>query len=174
MDRPVVIAEYDPAWPEIFTQESFCIQSFVSSWMPELLHIGSTSVPGLRAKPIIDMLGGLNSLEEAVHLIEPLTGLGYTYVPDYEDVLPERRFFNKHEKSNHNTGFHLHVVEIGSLFWRRHLAFRDYLRTHPEAANEYGQLKTRLAAECGTDREKYTDSKTEFIQRIERLAGVSE
>lgn len=173
MGRPVIIFPYDPSWPDSFSSEAAIIQSVTSNWMPALEHIGSTSVSGLCAKPIIDMLGGLHSLADAVHLIQPLTAMGYCYVPDYEDVLPERRFFNKHPISN-QTGFHLHVVEIGSYFWRRHLAFRDYLRLHPESAREYGELKTLLATECGTDRERYTDLKTEFVQRIERLAGISQ
>lgn len=172
MGHPVVMFTYDPSWPDSYSREAALIQSEISSWMPGLEHIGSTSVPGLCAKPIIDMLGGLNSLADAIHIIQPLAALGYTYVPDYEDVLPERRYFNKHPRSNH-TGFHLHVVETGSYFWRRHIAFRDYLRTHPEAVHEYAELKTRLARECGQDREQYTDLKTEFVQRIERLAGIT-
>lgn len=171
MDRPVILAPSDPSWPDAYTLEAALIRSALSDWLPGLEHIGSTSVPNLCAKPTIDILGGLRHLEDATHILEPLAGLGYIYIPEYEDTLPERRYFDKNRTSE--DGFHLHVVEIDSYFWRRHIAFRDYLRSHPEAVREYDELKTRLARECGPDREKYTDSKTEFVQRIERLAGVN-
>jgi GrpB-like predicted nucleotidyltransferase (UPF0157 family) len=177
MPAPLILVEYDPRWPEIFAVEQTALQASVGQWLVRIEHIGSTSVPGLRAKPIIDILGGLNSLSDSPAIIQPLTDLGYSYIPEYESDLPERRFFNKHPReaslgSFGGYGFHLHVVEIGSYFWRRHLAFRDYLRTHSQAADEYAHLKTRLAAECGSDRERYTDSKTEFVRKIEALAGV--
>ena len=86
--------------------------------------------------------------------------------------MPERRYFRKppDPERQRRRDFHMHMVETTGEFWRRHLAFRDYLRGHPEACDEYAALKRRLAAEFGSDTEGYTEAKTEFITRIERLA----
>ena len=97
-----------------------------------------------------------------------MTRLGYHYVPEYEVDLPERRYLYKLHNGEHT--FHLHMVEPESEFFRRHIAFRDYLHSHPEAVEEYAELKRKLAKEFGSDRAGYTDAKTEFIQRIERKA----
>jgi GrpB-like predicted nucleotidyltransferase (UPF0157 family) len=171
MDSPVILSPYNPDWTSAYEKERQAILNTAGPWIYEVQHIGSTSIPGLIAKPIIDILAAITSLDDAVHIHSPLVGSGYTYVPDYEDKLPERRFFNKHFLGN--DGFHLHVVEKGSNFWRRHLAFRDYLISHPDAANEYAELKTKLAGVYRNDRVQYTDQKSDFIQKIERLAGVT-
>ena len=84
--------------------------------------------------------------------------------------MPERRYFRKGRRGTEGDKYHLHVVEPDGEFWRRHLAFRDYLRAHPEAAREYAALKRRLAAEHGTDVDAYTDAKVEFILGIEEKA----
>jgi GrpB-like predicted nucleotidyltransferase (UPF0157 family) len=100
--------------------------------------------------------------------IEPLAGIGYEYVPEFEDELPERRYFRKGppEARTH----HVHMVETGTEFWQRHLLFRDYLRTHPATADEYEALKRRLAKQHTTDREAYTEGKTDFIRGIVEMA----
>lgn len=128
-------------------------------------HIGSTAVPNLGAKPIIDIMVAVSHLSDAEKCIEPLEHIGYDYVPEYEDSMPERRYFHKGEppKEQH---YHLHMVELACDFWKRHLLFRDYLRTHPEIAQEYYELKKRLANEYRSDREGYTDAKTSFIQSV--------
>jgi GrpB-like predicted nucleotidyltransferase (UPF0157 family) len=99
-------------------------------------HIGSTAVPGLGAKPVIDILAGVHRLEHAKVCIGPLKLIGYEYEPDLEAQIPERRFFNKGElpKEQH---YHLHMVEVTSDFWRRHLLFRNYLRAHAAVGEEY-------------------------------------
>jgi GrpB-like predicted nucleotidyltransferase (UPF0157 family) len=168
---PITLSEYDPEWPKIFEIEKQSILKTTSTWIIAVEHIGSTSIPGLIAKPIIDILAAVQSLDDAVHIIPPLTSIGYTYCPENEVSIPERRFFNKHPGGN--DGFHLHVVEYGGSFWKRHIAFRNYLRTHPEAAGEYAELKRELAIRYTNDREQYTDRKTDFVQKIERLAGVT-
>ncbi len=169
--RPVVILPYNEEWPGDFAKESARIQSAAGNYFTGIHHIGSTSVPGLVAKPIIDMLIALKSLDDTSLFVPLITALGYRYFPEHEIELPERRYFSRVLDDTH--GFHLHMVEPDSTFYRRHLAFRDYLRAHPDARDEYGELKLRLADQYGSDREGYTDAKTEFIQKIERLALIN-
>jgi GrpB-like predicted nucleotidyltransferase (UPF0157 family) len=164
---PIVIESYCSEWREYFTQEAGLIQSVVGIYITVVEHIGSTAVPGLAAKPIIDMLIGVKSLADSPHFIAPLLQLGYVYVPEHEAELPERRYLYK-QKDAEDT-FHLHMVEPESEFFSRHIAFRDYLRSHPEAVAAYASLKLKLAREFGSDRSGYTDAKTEFIQSIEKL-----
>lgn len=133
-------------------------------------HVGSTAVPGLAAKPIIDILIGLR-LADAVPCIALLEGLGYEYLPEREIDTPERRFLAR-PKTKPRT-HHIHIVEAGSDFWERHILFRDYLRTRGEAAKEYEALKRSLAAEFRQNREAYTEGKTEFIRRVEATARSS-
>lgn len=167
--KPIVIAHYDPEWPRRFRRE--CEVIFRTCGRRAFLrieHVGSTAVPGLAAKPIVDIMPGVLSLAAVPALVAPLAATGYEYVPAYEVELPERRYFRKDVDGER--AFQLHVVEVGSDFWKRHLLFRDYLRAHDEAAAEYERLKRRLAAEYGADREGYTQAKTEFIRGIEALA----
>jgi GrpB-like predicted nucleotidyltransferase (UPF0157 family) len=169
--QPIVIADYDPRWPAIFEEERARILEAVGEWLLDIQHVGSTSVPGLAAKPIVDIMPGLRSLDDAPRVIAGMQSIGYQYIPVYEDDLPERRYFVRPPGRGywHNRLFHVHAVETVSRFWRRHLAFRDYLRAHPEACDEYAALKRRLATEHGADREGYTEAKSEFITSIERL-----
>jgi len=173
---PIVIADYDPRWTAMYAEESARIQNAVGEWLLGIEHVGSTSVPGLAAKPIVDMMPGLRSLNDAPQVISAMEGLGYQYIPEYEDELPERRYFVRPPGRGyrHKRLFHVHAVETTSEFWRRHLTFRNYLRAHSETADEYATLKRRLADEYGADRVGYTDAKTEFITRIESLALAEE
>lgn len=113
--------------------------------------IGSTAVPGLAGKPIIDITAGLRRLSDARLCIDPLASLGYVYVPEYEVDLPERRYFRKGPPDRRT--HHLHKVEEASESWERYLLFRDHLRTHRATAQEYEALRRRLAREHGTNRE---------------------
>ena len=172
----IVIADYDPRWPAMYTEESARVHDAIGEWLVGIEHVGSTSVPGLAAKPTVDIMPGLRSLGDSPHIVEPLQRLGYRYYPEHETVMPERRYFALPAGDEHRgrRRFQLHIVETTSAFWRRHLAFRDHLRAHPETAAEYAALKRRLAAEYGSDRVGYTGAKTEFITRIESLALAGE
>jgi GrpB-like predicted nucleotidyltransferase (UPF0157 family)/predicted RNA-binding protein associated with RNAse of E/G family len=127
-------------------------------------HVGSTAVPGLGAKPIIDIMVGTAHLSDAGECIEPLKSIDYEYVPECEASIPERRFFRKGPEGAPNKHFHLHMVERTSNLWERHLLFRDYLRSHPDVAQQYYQLKKQLAEKYSSNREAYTEAKTEFIE----------
>jgi GrpB-like predicted nucleotidyltransferase (UPF0157 family) len=167
MKEPVIVAEYDPRWPVMFEEEKTRLLGVIGHVVEQVEHVGSTAVPGLGAKPIIDILIGLRRLDDAAQCIAPLQSLGYQYVPEYEVELPERRYFRKGSpKRTH----HLHMVTVGTEFWERHLLFRDYLRVHPETAREYYELKKALAAKFGSDRDGYTDAKTEFVRSVEAEA----
>jgi GrpB-like predicted nucleotidyltransferase (UPF0157 family) len=165
---PIIIADYHPDWPRMFEAERQRIVDAIGLHITTVEHVGSTSVPGLAAKPIIDMLVGLRSLGDAVYCVAPLTALGYEYVPQLEAMLPERRYFRRFQSGIRT--HQIHMVEEGGPFWTRHLQFRDYLRAHPVTAAEYETLKRRLADEFTADRPAYTDAKTAFIRRVEALA----
>ena len=107
----------------------------------------------------------------AVGKVVVLARLGYVYRPEFEAVLPDRRYFRKCAGDVHT--HHLHMAEVDGAFWRRHLAFRDYLRSHPETAQEYGRLKRELAARFVDNVDAYTDAKTEFITAVETKAQGS-
>ncbi|MGH2812324.1 MAG: GrpB family protein, partial [Actinomycetota bacterium] len=155
--RRVVVAEYDPLWPEVFDRERQDILRVAGHVITRLEHVGSTSVPGLLAKPVIDILAGVEDLYDSLRAIAPLRELGYEYVPEYENELRERRYFRKGDPQART--HHVHLVEVGSHFWKRHLAFRDHLRADQAAAEEYARLKGDLARRFPEDREAYTEAK---------------
>lgn len=163
----IIIEEYQEAWPQQFEAE----KTHLSKFIPEsaiVEHIGSTSVPGLAAKPIIDIMIGLVNFDVANSLVAGISSLQYEYVSQFEDQMPYRRFFRK-EKEGVRT-HHIHMVAIDSEFWNRHLAFRNYLRNHPEVAGEYAAIKYELAQREWSDMNDYADAKTEFIRSIEACA----
>lgn len=166
--KKIIISDYDPLWPKLFEEEKKKLSAVLPS---EIIieHVGSTSVPGLAAKPVIDIMVGVPSLEMADELcIEPIKKLGCTYVPEYEEKVPERRYFRKLNQEGIAT-HHIHLVEYESPWWKRHIQFRDYLRHHPEAVQEYAQLKKKLASRF-SDTNEYAHAKTAFVKRIEDLA----
>lgn len=170
MKSPVVIVHWDPQWPGLFKDEKARIAKLNGTRAAIIEHIGSTAVPGLGAKPIIDIMIGVDTLCIADECIEPLESIGYKYVPEFEASIPERRFLWKGTEAKRT--HHIHMVEIISDFWERHLLFRDYLCTHPAEAENYYKLKTRLAGTYGADRDGYTDAKTSFIESIAESARM--
>jgi len=168
MIDPIVIAAYNPTWPVRYEAERAAIVAAIGPALTAIEHVGSTSVPGLAAKPIIDILAGLRTLADAPATIEPLAALGYVYVPAYEDELPERRYFRRRGAAP----VHLHMVVEGGSFWQRHLQFRDYLRRHPASAAAYATLKRDLALRYAGDPPGYTDAKTAFVREIEARAAA--
>lgn len=166
-DHPIVVVRYDPVWPGRFERERAKLIRIFPPSLATIEHIGSTAVPGLGAKPVIDIMLGVDELGLVDEWIPAIEDLGYEYVPEYERRLPGRRYFRKPRERPRT--HHLHAVERGGEFWSRHLQFRDILRASPELAREYFDLKRRLARDYANDRIAYTEGKSEFInQCLER------
>jgi GrpB-like predicted nucleotidyltransferase (UPF0157 family) len=161
MGDAVKVVEYDAAWTGAYERERVLIAAALGELAAGIEHVGSTAVPGLAAKPIIDIMVGVRSLAEGERCIGPLEGLGYEYKGELG--IPRRLYFRKTTAGRRS--HQIHLVELGRDFWERHILFRDYLREHPEVAQDYAKLKVRLAEQFGTDREGYTEAKTEFIVR---------
>ena len=161
MPEPVIIVPYDPNWPDRFAKERDRILSAIGSLTLAIEHTGSTSVPGLAAKPVIDMVLTISELNSADMAIGRLEQIGYEYRPIGD--LPGRLFLRRFVEGERR--FHLSLSEPNSRFWIDHLAFRDYLQTHPEAANAYAALKLDLAERYRLDRGSYTEGKSAFIAR---------
>jgi len=166
LEAPVKIVDYDPEWPILFEKEKARILKAVGTKVVAVEHVGSTSVPGLGAKPVVDIMVGIPHLSGALDCLEPLESIGYEYVPEYEAAMPQRRYFRKGPANIPNRHYHLHMVEYNSDFWKHHLLFREYLKTHVDAASEYWGLKKRLAAKHMSNREAYTEAKTAFIKSV--------
>lgn len=169
----VEIVPYDPAWPALFAEEAARLRTVLpADLIGRIEHFGSTAVPGLAAKPIIDMLVEVRSMEAVAQSIAPILKCeGYEYFwRDREPGLPgiDYAWFIRRDAAGRRT-HHIHCLEHGSSEWER-LLFRDYLRAHPEAAREYGELKRRIAAEHPDDRVAYAKAKTDFIAAAMRAA----
>lgn len=164
----VSVVEYRPQWREMFEEEKQLLQAILGEVSAKVEHIGSTSVNGLAAKPIIDIMIGLPDFSVADDFVPRIETLGYEYIKKYEDEMPFRRYFVKN--LNETRTHQIHMVEIKSEFWWRHLLFRDYLRQNPELANEYAALKKQLAKRAWVDVNEYADAKTEFITGIKNKA----
>ncbi|MCW3985040.1 MAG: GrpB family protein [Candidatus Bathyarchaeota archaeon] len=140
MNKTIRIADYDPQWAVLYEEEKRRILEVVGYVIVGVEHIGSTAVPNLGAKPIIDIIVAVSQLNDAERCIVPLRSIGCEYVPEHEDSIPERRYFYKgHPPMEQH--YHLHMVEQTSNFWKNRLLFRDYLCTHPKDAQEYYELK---------------------------------
>ncbi len=168
-EAPVEIVSYDPSWPARFEEEADVLRRALAAWLAgPIEHFGSTAVPGLAAKPVIDIMAGVVTLDASRPAIAAATELGYSYAP----YRPEfEHWFCKPSPSFRT--HHLHLVPAGSIHWRRSIAFRDHLRAHSDIAREYEALKRRLAVEHRLDREAYTQAKHPFIDRITAIALYS-
>jgi GrpB-like predicted nucleotidyltransferase (UPF0157 family) len=162
VEEPVRIERYDPSWPTRYEEERTALVDVMGDWVVGgIHHVGSTAVPGLDAKPVIDILVGVGDLQSSRACIEPLGRIGYLYAPYRAS---EMHWFCKPSPARRT--HHLHLVPTGSRRFREELAFRDQLRSHPDLAAEYAALKRRLAARFQRDREKYTEAKEGFIRAV--------
>ena len=162
MTNRVIIVPYDPDWPRRFDEERRLLAAVFEGSDAVVEHVGSTAVPGLGAKPVIDIMVGVPALVEAEGRIPALEAAGYEYVPKYETQLPLRRYFRKPRLGPRI--FHVHCVATGGDLWIRHLAFRDHLRGHPESAAAYYSLKRELALRVS--KEEYAEAKSPFIEGV--------
>ncbi len=157
----VALKPHDTRWAKLFEMERLRLKSILGDEV-DVQHIGSTAIPGLGAKPILDIGVGVEDFDAAFAFVEPLEALGYTFRG--EQGIPRRHYFVK--GSPENRTHHLHMLERTNTEWRKLLFFRDYLCAHPEALGQYQKLKTQLAKQFPKDREAYTDGKYAFIQNI--------
>lgn len=168
MTNPVIVVDYDPTWPRIFEEIRATVSGMLGDLVVTIEHVGSTSVPGLAAKPIIDLDVAILTRVHLPLAIERLATLGYVYRGDLG--IPGREAFRRPAGTpNH----HLYVCTPDTPSHREHLALRDYLRAYPDAAREYGELKRRLAMAYRHDIDSYIEGKTEFITNILRLASLN-
>ena len=160
----IIIEAYNPIWQELFEQERKSLTGIFNGVDFKIEHIGSTSIVGLGAKPVIDLMVGLSDFSIANHLVEDIEKLGYQYISEYEITMPYRRFFIKEndEKRTH----HIHMVKLNSDFWIKHLAFRNHLRENIQTKEEYYQLKKKLASLKWKSGDDYANAKSEFINRV--------
>lgn len=163
--RTIVVVPYDPKWPLQFEAEAAALRLIFGDNLIKLHHIGSTSVPGLAAKPTLDLLGVVKSITLVSETRSSFEALDYKSRGAFG--IEGREFF---VKGSPNPTHHMHVFEEGSAEIMRHLAFRDYLRTHEEAAQEYAALKMKLAALYRLDPVSYQEGKSDWIKRVERQA----
>lgn len=161
----IVVFESDPAWPMMFERERRRVETALGPIVLAIEHIGSTAVPGLAAKPIIDLLVGVRSMAEArSSCLEGLQALGYRYLAEYEAWLPDEMLFRKGMPGPWT--HHAHVLEPSSPRWDEYIELRDYLRRHPEIAGAYANLKKALALVFGDDIAGYRDAKRPFLQAV--------
>lgn len=157
------VVPYSAAWPTDYEACDAELRAvFAHSGEIAIEHIGSTSVTGLCAKPIIDVLLGVRSLEVVELAIPMLLHIGFNYIPEHEIELPERRYFVR--PADHRPRVNIHAVERSGRLWQRHIAFRDLLRGNPELAGDYGRLKFQLAQVHAHDLAAYTAAKAPFIE----------
>ncbi|MDI1466131.1 GrpB family protein [Catellatospora sp. KI3] len=162
---PITIVAYDAAWPVSFQAQRTRIESALAGLLVgPVEHIGSTSVPGLAAKPIIDMLARVDAYDRAAAIEAAMAGIGWVHAPEPGDEADRKLSFCLPDVA-HRT-HHLHVVEAASTGWPTWLAFRDHLRAHPADAAAYGELKARLAAADDRDRPRYRAAKAPFIADV--------
>jgi GrpB-like predicted nucleotidyltransferase (UPF0157 family) len=158
-DQLVRVLPYDPTWPERFEREREALLTVLGEHVSGgVHHVGSTAVPGLSAKPTIDIMAGVAGLDESRACFEPLSAAGYQYAPYRPD---EMHWFCKPDPVRRQ--FHLHLVPRDSRRFAATLAFRDALRSDPGCAAEYEAMKLRLAERFADDREAYTAAKADFI-----------
>lgn len=158
------LVPYDETWPMEFAAEAARIERACAGLPIRLEHIGSTAIPGLSAKPVIDILAGRPGNVSGDAYVPAFKQLGYEHKGSFG--IPGRNYFRRGSPRTH----HVHLVSWSSEFWQDHLLFRDYLRTHPLVAREYDTIKRELAAMYLQDRERYTDAKGPFIRSIVRRA----
>jgi GrpB-like predicted nucleotidyltransferase (UPF0157 family) len=167
--RTIVVDDYDPGWPEAFERVRSTVWPAVSEVASSIEHVGSTAVPGLAAKPIIDVSVVVRAESDVPAAIERLASLGYAHQGNLG--IEGREAF---ESPDGLPAHHLYLCLLHGQALANHLAVRDHLRAHPDAAKEYGELKKQLARRFPHHIEGYVDGKTDFLLRVLRMAGLGD
>lgn len=165
---PVIVVPYDSSWPDKFESERQVLARVLAPWLAgPIERVGSTAVPGLAAKPVIDIMVAVESLDASRPAISSAEAAGYIYWPYKANVM---HWFCK--PSDAHRTHHLHLVPYGSGLWEARLAFRNALRTDAQLAQEYAQLKHNFARKYHDDREAYTQSKSAFVHQVLESVGL--
>lgn len=162
--EPVRLVAHDTAWSAAAAAERERLLALFAGTFLEVEHIGSTAVPGLAAKPIIDLLAGVRTMAVARALHAAVVDAGYTTSRDFNATLTDRQWYMR--AAGGRRTHHLHIVEHGAAAWREHLRFRDALRADAALAARYAALKAALAQRHADDREAYTEAKTAFVRSV--------
>lgn len=157
----VSLKDYKEEWKKLYREEVYSLKNVLGSKILEFKHIGSTSVPGLKAKPIIDMIAAVRNLDDVEKIVSKLEENGYELRP--KDKVENRIFLAKGPRDNRT--HYLSLTEKNSKFYRRTLKFRDLLRENPQKASTYEKLKEDLAEKYPQERKKYTEKKSKFIEQ---------
>ncbi|MDN4492528.1 GrpB family protein [Ureibacillus aquaedulcis] len=165
--RKVEVKPYNKQWFSMLEEEANILHKILGVEIIDIHHIGSTSVKGLKAKPIIDIMPVVKDINRIDQFCVSMIAIGYN--PKGENGIPERRYFQKGE--DHRT-HHVHVYQLGNSEIDRHLAFRDYLRAHPDVAKKYGDLKESLSQRFPYDIESYIKGKEQLVLEIEGKAMI--
>jgi len=185
----IIIEDYTPKWVDDFVTERDRLEQALDGIQATIAHIGSTSVPGLGAKPIIDILIGLPAEDDLDKVIVPMQQSGYTYFKKYEPMMPYRRLFIKLEPlpqkmppamvdigeefvtgKDFRAMANIHVLVKGTPHWDRHIAFRDFLQAHPDTRDAYDALKKELSLREFKDTLEYNQAKDAFVKEVEQQA----
>ena len=165
--RRVGIVSYNPNWKEIYKEESKKIKNVLSDIIVDIHHIGSTAIPGIKAKPVIDILVEVKDIEAVGRYNNKMEELGYEVMGEHG--IPKRRFFRK---GGNKRTHHIHIFQVGNEEIERYINFKEYLIAHPDKAWEYSKLKEKLANKYTYDVENYTNGKSDFIKEIDRKAKL--
>lgn len=160
--KKVKLLNYNLEWKKLYKKEEKLIRSIIEKYILDIQHVGSTSIPNVKAKPIIDIAVGVKSLKIGEKCIKPLEKLGYKY--KYDAGIKGRHFFVKGSEKNRT--HYLHIERLNGKLWRNHILFRNYLIKHKEAVEEYSELKEGLVKKYKDNRDIYTIKKNSFIQKI--------
>jgi GrpB-like predicted nucleotidyltransferase (UPF0157 family) len=166
--RKVEVVPHDPRWRDAFEAEAGRVAEALGENVSAVHHIGSTAIPGIYAKPVVDLLVEVGDVAEVDGRSSVMESIGYEVMGEYG--IPGRRYFRKDDREGVRT-HHVHAFEAGSAEVVRHLSFRDYLLAHPADAQRYGELKRRLAEEHPQSFDEYMDGKDGFIKEIDRRAA---
>lgn len=165
----ITLLPHNPHWAKLFKEEKQQLQNVLGPMAIHIEHIGSTAIPGIHAKPIIDILIGVHDLNKFTQEdIKQIESLGYHYISAFEPNLPHRRYFQKSDSDGNRT-HQIHLVNYPSAWWERHIFFRDYMRKYPEAAKAYENFKLILAKQFD-DTLSYAYAKTDFCEQIYKQA----
>jgi len=165
--RRLGVVSYNPNWKNMYKEESEKIKNILNDIMIDIHHIGSTAIPGIIAKPVIDILVEVKDIEGVDQYNHKMAELGYEAMGEYG--IPKRRFFRK---GGNNRTHHIHIFQTGNGEIERHINFKEYLIAHPYKAREYSKLKEELVNKYTYDVENYTNSKSDFIKEIDKKAKL--